>query len=109
MAGIQNDEIFQPPGYAPVPIRVHLALIAGVEPAVAQHLPRFSLPVPVAPENIRTTHDDFVVFTEFHLDAGNGRANASGLNMGWVVQSADARGFGEAVPLQHGNVEHHEK
>ena len=109
MAGIQNDQIFQPSGDAPFSIRIHVTLIAGVEPAVAQHRRRLLRTVPVAGKNIRAAHENFVVFADFHFDARNRGADASRLDVTRIVHRANGRGFREAVNLEHGNPQHHEK
>ena len=53
-----------------------------MKPAVAQDFGGFLWTVPVAGENIRPAHDNFVVLAEFHLDAADRWSNAAGLDDG---------------------------
>ena len=62
-------------------MRIHIALIAGVKPAVAKHLRGLLRPAPVARENIRPADQNFVVLAKLHLDAGNGRAHAARIDV----------------------------
>src|SRR5262245_4280679 len=109
VAGIENEKIFNAADDAPVAGGVDFALIAGVEPAIAQYFGGFFGAVPVTGKNIRTADDDFVVFGEMHLDAGDSTADVAGLHReARVVEGAKRGGFREAVSLQDGNAEHSE-
>src|SRR5258706_6933433 len=109
VTGIQNYQILEPPGDAPVSIHVHFALIAGVEPSSAQHLRRLLGPVPIARKNIRTTNDNFAVLANFHFDAGNCRADTPGIDVARVVHGANCRGLSQSVYLEHRDSEHQEE
>src|SRR5580658_6775201 len=100
MAGIQDNQVLNTAGDAPVAAFVGLALIAGVEPAVLQGFGGFGGALPVSGENIGAADQDFAVIGAFHFYAGDCWANKAGLDMGGIVGGADGRGFGEAVDLQ---------
>ena len=106
MAGAENNQILDPPHDPPVPRSIHLALIAGVKPSVAQHFRGLLRTVPVARKNIRPAHDDLIVVAQPHLDARNRWPDASRHDMLRIVHGADRRRFGQTVDLQHGNAEH---
>ena len=109
VAGIQNDQILQPSRNAPVSCGIHFALIAGVKPAIAQHRGRLLRPAPVAGKNIRSANEDFAILAHLHFNPGNRRSHAPWFDSRRIVHRADGRSFREAVDLQHGNSQHHEK
>src|SRR6202040_2485767 len=95
---------------APVAAGVHLALIAGVEPAVFEDASGFFGAIPVAGKNIRPADEDLFVVAGFHFDAENGLADAAGFRCdARVVHRADAAGFREPVDLPDGNAKHGEE
>ena len=106
MAGAKNNQILDPPHDAPVSGSIHLALISGVKPSIAEYVGRLLRTIPVAGKNIRAAHDDFLVVAESHFDAGNRWANASGRDVIGIVHGADTGRLGQPVNLQHGNAEH---
>src|SRR5277367_6384619 len=110
VAGIENDQIFQPSADAPVAAGVGRALIAGMKPSVAQGARGFLRAIPVARENIRAAHHDFVVLRDFHFKAGDRWTDVAGFDgRARVVHGADAGGFGQAVDLQNWDLQHFKK
>ena len=109
MAGIQDNQVLNTAGDAPVAVFVGFALIAGVEPAVLQGFGGFGGALPVSGENIWAADQDFAVVGAFHFYAGDCGADKTWLDVGGIVSGADGRGFGEAVHLQDGDAEHHEE
>ena len=81
-----------------------------MKPAVLEDAGGFFGAIPVAPKNVRTAHDDLIVFGELHFDSGNRSAHVTGLDRhARIIERADAGGFGESIRLQNGNAEHQEK
>src|SRR5271156_2816687 len=100
VAGIEDNQVLNAAGDAPVAVFVGFALIAGVEPAVLQGFGGFGGALPVSGKDIRAADEDFAVVGAFHLDAGNRGADEAGFGVGGIVGGADGGGFGEAVHLQ---------
>src|SRR2546429_9808020 len=88
---------------APISCLVDLPLVAGVKPTVAQRLGGFLGTIPIAREDIRAAHDDFVVLSQLHFDSADRRAYAAGLYMLRMIQGTNRRGLGETINLQHRN------
>ena len=110
MAGIEDDQILDAADDAPIAAHIYFALIAGVEPAIAQHFCGFLRAIPVAGKNVGAANDDFFVFGELHFDARNGGTHVAGFDgNARIVERAERGGFGESVGLQHGNAEHQKK
>src|SRR5579862_1928712 len=110
MARPQNDQILEPPDNLPIPFFIDFALVASVEPSIAQHFCRLLRPIPVSRENIWPADDDLCVFRELHFYAGDRGASTS-RNDGRIriVHGADSRRLRQSVYLQYGNTEHHKK
>ena len=99
VAGEENDQVLDTADDAPVPCPINLSLVAGVKPAVTQRLGSFLRAIPVAGENIRAAHDDFVVLAQLHFDSTDRRAHAAGLHMPRMIHGADGSCLGETVNL----------
>src|ERR1700752_2658099 len=108
MSGAEDDQILDASYDPPGPRSIKFALIAGVKPSFAEDFGSLLRPAPVAGENVRAAYDDFIVLGEFHLDAGDRRANAAGDGKVRVIHRADASRFGETVNLEHRNTQHAE-
>src|SRR5437899_8100428 len=67
VAGVENNQVFDAADNAPIPCGIHLALIAGEEPAVTKNTRGFFGAVPVAWKKIWTAHEDFLVIAKTHL------------------------------------------
>ena len=80
MSGIQDNQVLDAAGDAPITANVYFALISGVEPSLLQYAGSFFRAVPVARENVRPAHDDLFVFADLHLDSGNHGAHITRLH-----------------------------
>lgn len=80
VAGVEDDQIFYAADDAPVAVFVLRALVAGVEPAVAEDCGGFDLAIPIAGENIGAAHDDFFFGGDFHFDAVDRWAHVACIN-----------------------------
>src|SRR5271156_1041036 len=100
VAGVQDNQVLNAAGDAPVAVFVGFALIAGAEPAVLQGFGGFGGALPVSGENIWAADQDFAVVGAFHLDVGNRGADEAGFDVAGIVGGADGCGFGEAVHLK---------
>ena len=92
----QNDQVLNPPDDAPVPCRIHFALIAGMKPAIAQTFGCFLRTVPVSRKNIRPAHDDLFILAQLHFDAADRGPDAPGLDVARIIHGADRRSFRSA-------------
>src|SRR5271156_78582 len=93
VAGIEDNQVLNAAGDAPVAVFVGFALIAGVEPAVSQGFGGFGGALPVSGENIGAADQDFTVVGAFHFYAGDCGADETGIDVGRVVGGADGGGF----------------
>src|SRR5271156_3647861 len=100
VAGIEDNQVLNTAGDAPVAVFVGSALIPGGEPAVFRAFAGSAGGRPVSGKDIRAADEDFAVVGAFHLDAGNRGADEAGFGVGGIVGGADGGGFGEAVHLQ---------
>src|ERR1700686_424599 len=100
VAGAENNQILDPPHNPPVPRSIHLALIAGMKPSVAQHFGGLGRSIPVARKHVWAPHDDLIVVAELHLNAGNRWSDTSWHDMAGIVHRTNSSGLGEPVNLQ---------
>src|SRR6476646_7389689 len=107
MARGKDNQVLDPAHDAPVPCSVHLTLIPAVEPAVPKNSGSLLRTVPVPGKNIRPPHDDFLALAQLHLDSGNCRAHAPGINVIRIIHGADSGRLGESANLQNLDPQHH--
>src|SRR4051794_37828299 len=99
MTRAENDQVLDPTDDPPVPFSIHLTLIAGVEPAIAEDLRRLRRTVPVPGKDIRATHDDLFIFAELHLDPADCRACTSGDDIARIIHGTDRGRLRQTVHL----------
>src|SRR5438270_12294317 len=81
-----------------------------MKPALAQDTRGVFGAIPVTRENMRSAYNDFIIFSDFHLDAANRLPYVPGLD--WsarIVQRTNRGSLREAIGLQDWNAEHQEK
>src|SRR5581483_11992915 len=109
MAGVQDNQILNAANNFPVANRIDLALVASVEPTIAQNFRGFVRTVPVSGENIRPADNNLAIFGGFHFNSTDGGTNTAGFNVEGIVHGTDGSGFRKSVNLKHRDAEHHEE
>src|SRR3546814_19459050 len=99
--GCSSDlDVLLPVGNADVALRVDLADVAGVQPAVDDRARRRLRIVPVALHDQLAAYQDFAILGDAHLNAGKWPSDRAQLvAAGWVA-APHGRRFGLAVALQ---------
>jgi tetratricopeptide (TPR) repeat protein len=70
-----------------------LTLITRMKPPSFERLCRFSGSLPIACKNIRTSDKNFAIFSKYHFNAGNCRADAPGFWAIRVIHRTDRSGL----------------
>src|SRR5580700_440058 len=99
MAGTQNNEILDSSNDPPVSRVVHLPLVAGVEPAVPQHIASFRRPVPILRKNIRPAYNDLLALAQLHFNSTDRRSHPSRLDLLWIIHGTDRGSFRQPIDL----------
>ena len=97
LAGGGLDEVFLAVGNGEEAFVVQETHVAGVEPAVPQHLAGFLFQLVVALHDVGPTSQDFAVVGDLHLHAWNRFSHCAQLGRAGDVQGDHGRGFGQAV------------